>query len=190
MLRRGPSLPSISPHAPVRVPVRACARARARACVCTPVRERARLCPEVRACPAVRALACPVVHLVRASGCVRVRACLLRVRTCALAFARFSVRARSASRACAGVCVTARVCLRMLASRVRPVLTLTALVGLAAPGCGGRCSSAGLSSGLHPRRYRLSSTYSAVSFLYLVQSYCGGSISMVLACLLKAVLGP
>lgn len=165
ILRRGPSLPSISPHAPVRVPVRACACLRQRVRARVPVRARSRLCPEVRACPAVRALACPVVHLVRvrARRRVRVRACLLRV---------------PASRA-----------LALLASRVRPVLTLTALAGLTVPGCGGRRSAAGLSSGLHPRRSRLSSACSAVSFLYLVQSYCGGSISRVLAVPLEALLG-
>lgn len=195
MLRRGPSLPSISPHAPVRVRVRACASVCASACPGVPVRERARLCPEVRACPAVRALACPVLGA--CARCPPRAVCARRACGCALACcACVPVRLPSrvlASRACAGVCVTSRVLSRCLPrASVRLCTGWIRYLGdaVTVPGCGGRHSTAGLSSGLHPRRSRLSSAYSAVSFLYLVQCYCGGSISRVLAVPLETVLGP
>lgn len=76
------------PRAPARGSV--CVRC-AWACVPAGVRERARLCPEVRACPAVRAWVRPGAGAclrgrVRASAlacCVCACACLARSRTCA-----------------------------------------------------------------------------------------------------------
>lgn len=167
MLRRGPSLPFNSPHAPVRV------RVRASACVLVPAHTSAGACPPVPGGARV-----PSCARLCVAACVGGRAC-----------ARLPSRV-PASRACASLLACSRVRLRMLASRVRPVLTLPSLAGLTVPGCGGRRSTTGLSSGLHPRRYRLSPACSAVSFLYLVQSYCGGSSSRVLAVPLEAVLGP
>lgn len=167
MLRRGPSLPFNSPHAPVRVRVRACERAcecvpgRACSCLRTPVRERARLCPEVRACPAVRVCARLCV-----AACVRVRACL-RARACC---------------ACVRSCL-AYLCVACLA---RP--SGSSLAALTVPGCGGRRSSAGLSSGLHPRT-SVSRPQTSASYPRIVQCYCGGSSSRVLAVPLEALLG-